>query len=417
MTEIDEPDPVEPDPGPAFAAPRPSRGRRIGAAVLLWLATLCAILSIVAVWVNRQVLDAENWSQTSTKVISDPVVRTELSAFLVNQLYARTDVTSQVRKALPPRLEPLAGPVAGGLRSLGEKAVFSLLGLPAAQRIWRHANEQAIRQLDNIVEEKEGAVTSKGDAIILDIRPVLVNIAGRLGLPPSVVDKLPPTAGRITVASSRRVKQVKNLIKLVKGLQVILPIVAFLLAAAAIWLSKNRRRRALMLSGFALVGAGLFVVIARNVAGREVTGALAADQSVQHAVHNAYSILTAMLSDIAQSTILFGLAILLAAAVAGPRRWAVAVRRAMTPWLRDRPGVSCGIVVAVFGLFVLWAPIPALRMPIPALIMLALLFVGLVVVRRQAVEEFPDARIGDTEAAIRAWWRRSRRPASHEAGT
>jgi hypothetical protein len=405
----------DPDPAPAFAAPRPSRGRRIGVGVLLWLATLCAILGILAIWVNRQVLDAENWSETSTKVISDRVVRTELSAFLVNQLYARTDVTSQVRKALPPRLAPLAGPVTGGLRELGEKAVFSLLGLPAAQTIWRRANEQAIRQLDNIVEEKEGAVTSKGDAIILDIRPVLVNIAGRLGLPPSVVDKLPPNAGRITIASSRRVKQVKNLIKLVKGLQIVLPAVAFLLAAAAIWLSKNRRRYALLLSGLVLIGAGVFVLIARNVAGHEITGALAADDSVQHAVHNAYSILTEMLSQIAQSAILFGLAILLSAAVAGPRRWAVAVRRAVAPWLRERPGVSAGVVAAVFGLFVLWAPIPALRMPIPALIMLALLILGVVLLRRQVNVEFPDARIGDTEAAIRAWWRRSRGPASGQA--
>jgi hypothetical protein len=403
VTEVDDPDPV-----PAIPAPRPSRGRRIGAGVLLWLATLCAILGMLAIWVNRQVLDAENWSQTSTEVISDHVVRTELSAFLINQLYARTDVTSQVRKALPPRLAPLAGPVAGGLRQLGEKAVYSLLGLPTAQRIWREANRQAIRQFDNIVEEKQGVVTSKGDAIILDIRPVLVNIAARLGLPRSVVDQVPPNAGRITIASSRRVKQVKNLVKLVKGLQVILPIVALLLAAAAIWLMKNRRRYALLLSGLALTGAGLFVVVVRNIAGHEIAGALTSDPDVQHAVHNAYTILSEMLSQIAQSAILFGLAIMLAAAVAGPRRWAVAVRRAVTPWLRERWGVSVGIVVAAFALLVLWGPIPALRMPIPDLILLALLILGIVMLRRQVVEEFPDAQLGDTEAAIRAWWRRTR---------
>ena len=57
-----------------------------------------------AIFVNRLVLDADTWAQTSTKVISDRAVRTELSEFLVNQLYARTDVTAQVHKALPPRL-------------------------------------------------------------------------------------------------------------------------------------------------------------------------------------------------------------------------------------------------------------------------------------------------------------------------
>lgn len=399
----------DPEPAPALAIPRPSRGRRIGAAVLLWLAALAAILAIAAIWVNRQVLDADNWSQTSTEVIANPTVRTAVSAFLVNQLYARTDVTAQVRKALPPRLKPLAGPVAGGLRDLGQKAVYGLLGLPTAQTIWRHANRLAIRQFDAIVEEKPGLVTSKGDAIILDIRSVLVEVADRLGLPRSLVAKLPPNAGRITIASSHRVKQVKTAVKLVKGLQIVLPAIAFVLAAAAIWLSAGRRRRALLLSGVALVGAGLFVLIARNVAGHQVTDALAADASVQPAAHTTYSILTAMLSEIAQAAILFGLAIALCAAVAGPRRWAIVVRRAVAPWLAQRLGVSLAAVAAAFGLLVLWAPIPALRSPIPALIALALLLVGVVVLRRQAGAEFPDARIGDTRAAIRAWWRRTRR--------
>jgi hypothetical protein len=410
---IDDPDPAaaaaapidDPAPAAVAAAPRPSRARRIGAGALLWLAALFTILSIHAIFVNRLVLDADTWAQTSTKVISDRAVRTELSEFLVNQLYARTDVTAQVHKALPPRLKPLSGPIAGGLRELGQKAVFTLLGLPHAQTIWRRANEQAIRQFINIVEEKQGVVTSHGDAIILDVRPVLVEVADRLGLPQSVVQSLPPTAGRITIASSNRVKQVKGLVKLLRGLTIILPAIAFLLAAGAIWLSEGRRRHALLLTGVAMVGAGLFVVIERNVLGHQVIGALVSDPSVQQAAHNAYTIMTELFSQIAQSVILFGLAIVLCAAVAGPRHWAVTVRRAAAPWLRERLAICLTVVAAVFGLLVLWAPVPALRIPIPALIILALLLAGVLVLRRETAAEFPDAQIGDTEAAIRARWR------------
>jgi hypothetical protein len=395
---------------PAGFVPRPSRGQRIGAAVLLWLAGVFVILSIHAVWVNRQVLDPHNWGETSTKVLANSEVRTQLSTFLVSQIYARTDITSQVRSALPPKLQPLAGPITGGLRQAGEKAVHSLLGLPAAQTIWRVANEQAIRQFDNVVEEKNTVVTSHDDALILDVRPVLVQVADRLGLSQKIVDGLPKSAGRITIASSRRVKQIKGGVKLLKGLQVILPVVAFLLGVAAIWLSEGRRRRALLLCGVALVAAGLFVVIERNILGRELVGALVSDETIQPAAHDAFSILTAMLSDIAQSVILFGVAVLVCAAVAGPRRWAVTVRRAGAPWLAERIGVCLTVVAAVFGLLVWWAPIPALRMPIPALIMLALLLLGTLVLRRQTATEFPDARIGDTEAAVRAWWKRTRSP-------
>jgi hypothetical protein len=406
----------DPDPAPIPEAPRPSRGRRIGAGVLLWLAALLAIVSMLAIWVNRQVLNPDNWAETSTQVISDPAVRTGISTFAVNQLYAKTDVSAQLSKALPPRLAPLAGPIAGGLHQVAQKGVYGLLGTAPVQTLWREANRAAIQNLDNIVEERNGVVTSKGDTIVLDVRPMLVQIARSLGVPSAVVAKLPESAGRITVASSKRVKQVKAGVKLLKGLGIVLPIVSVLLAAAAIRLSRGRRRHALWLAGIGLVGAGVFMLIARNIAGNEITGALASDDAVHGAVHSAFSILTQMLSQIAQSAILFGLAIVLCAALGGPRRWAVALRRAAAPWLRERQAVAYAAMTAVFGLLVLWGPVPALRMPIPALILLALLFVGLTVLRRQAAQEFPDARIGDAEAALRAWWRRSRRIASGDAG-
>jgi hypothetical protein len=418
----DDPEPAAPAAAPiddpetaaVAAAPRPSRARRIWAGALLWLAGLFIILSIHAIFVNRLVLDADTWAQTSTKVISDQAVRTQVSAFLVNQLYAQTDVTAQVHKALPPRLKPLAGPIAGGLREVGQKAVYTLLGLPAAQTIWRRANRQAIRQFDNIVEEKKGVVTSHGDAIILDVRPVLVEVANRLGLPQSVVQSVPPNAGRITIVSSNHVKQIKGAVKLLRGLTIILPAIAFLLVAGAIWLSEGRRRHALLLTGVAMVAAGLFVVIERNVLGHQIIGKLVSDPATQQAAHNAYSIMTELFTQIAQSVLLFGLVIMLCAALAGPRHWAVTVRRAAAPWLRERIAICLTGVAALFGLLVLWAPVPALRIPIPALIILALLLAGVLVLRREATAEFPDARIGDTEAAIRARWR-SRGAASRPA--
>ena len=336
----------EPDPAPVAAAPRPSRGRRIGAVVLLWLAGLLMVVSMLAIWVNRQVLDPDAWSATSTQVIANPAVRTAVSTFAVNQLYAKTDVSAEVRKALPPKLAPLAGPIAGGLHQAAQKGVYGLLGTAPVQTLWRASNRAAIRQFDNIVEGHSGAVTSKGDAVILDVRSMLVQVAQRLGIPSNVVDKIPENAGQITVVSGKRVKQVKGAVKLLKGLAIILPIVSLLLAAAAIWLSEGRRRRTLWLAGIALVASGLFMLIARNVAGNEITGALAADDATRQAVHSAWSILTQMLSQIAQSTILFGLAIMLGASLAGPRRWAVATRRAAAPWLRERQAVAYGVVAA-----------------------------------------------------------------------
>src|SRR5438270_4006765 len=101
----------------APAAPPPprtlSRGRRYAVRGLLALATILAVLSIVAVWANRQLLNADNWANTSTALLENGAVRGAVSGYLVDQVYANVDVSSELSSALPPRLKPLAGPAAG----------------------------------------------------------------------------------------------------------------------------------------------------------------------------------------------------------------------------------------------------------------------------------------------------------------
>src|SRR4051812_28340100 len=106
----------------------PSRGRRYGVRALLVLGTALAVVSIFAVFANRQVLNADNWADTSSALLDNPAVRTQVSAFLVDQVYANVDVRGEVARALPTRLQPLAGPAANGLRELSEKRTNLVLG-------------------------------------------------------------------------------------------------------------------------------------------------------------------------------------------------------------------------------------------------------------------------------------------------
>src|SRR3954451_22316005 len=105
---------------------------RHGAAIALVIAaSLLAFLSLPALWLNRQVLNNGNWTATSSELLADPVVldqvgvyhrdpvlRARLGVYRVDQLYSNVDVTEQIRAALPPQLQPLAQPAAGGLRTL-----------------------------------------------------------------------------------------------------------------------------------------------------------------------------------------------------------------------------------------------------------------------------------------------------------
>jgi len=389
------------------AAPAPvvrgrSRGRVWAVRALLTLATLLTIVSVLAVFANRQVLDANHWSDTSGALLQNTAVRTQLANYLVSQLYANVNVSGELETALPPRLKPLAGPVAGGLRNLAEKAAYTLLGEPHVQAAWKGAMRISAREFIDIVEGNSRLVLLNGSAVYVDLRPIAVDLAQQLGLPSSVVQSIPADAGRLKVITSRQIKTVQDAVKVVRGMAIIVPAAALLLFALAVYLAEGRRRWALLLVGLDLLIAGFVVIIVRNLAGHAIVNSLVADDSVKPAAQAAWSIGTALLSDIAQSVIIIGLAVLLAAVLAGPTRPAVALRRAAAPWFRDRPSTTYGVILAVLLLIVLWGPIPATRMPIPVLIMVALVWLGTAALRRQTAEEFPNAEIGDTFAAFRA---------------
>jgi hypothetical protein len=369
---------------------------------MLVVATLLTFLSIFAVWANRQVLNANNWANTSTSLLQNPAIRTELSDYLVQQLYANVNVAGELKSALPAQLQPLAGPVAGGLQNLAQKAAYELLSRPEIQAAWKTANRLSAKQFINIVEGNSKAVLLNGNAVYLDLRPIAADLASQLGLPASLVNSIPPDAGRLKLIQSDQIKTVQNAVKLLRGLAIILPALALILFALAVYLSEGRRRRVLFIVGVDGVIAGLLVLIARNVAGHQIVNSVVSTDSVRPSVQAAWSIGTSMLSDIAQSTIIIGLAVMLGASLAGPSRPARAFRRAVAPWFRDRATTSYAVIAALVLLIVLWGPIPATRMPIPVLIIIVLIWLGTEALRRQTAVEYPDAQIGDTFGGIRA---------------
>src|SRR2546430_1233661 len=107
------------------------RGAMVAARVLLVLATVLPVWAIFALWVTRQALDTNEWTGTSPRLLQDARVRSALSTYLVDQLYANVDVAGELRSLAPKDLRPLAGPAAGGLRQgLGQAPAEALQPQP-----------------------------------------------------------------------------------------------------------------------------------------------------------------------------------------------------------------------------------------------------------------------------------------------
>src|SRR5689334_20652192 len=99
---------------PAASHAGNTRGRRLVLGVLVFLGSLMLCVAIFANWVDKVALDSGTWSDTSTKALQQPAVRTAVSEYVVDQLYANVDVPAALSAALPSRLQPLAGPIAVG---------------------------------------------------------------------------------------------------------------------------------------------------------------------------------------------------------------------------------------------------------------------------------------------------------------
>ena len=100
----------------------------MAAIVLVALASLLAYVAVVALWVDRQALNTDNWTQASSQMLENPTVRNRVGEYMVEQLYANVDVQAEIRAALPERAQPLAGPVAGAVRNFVERAAKEVLG-------------------------------------------------------------------------------------------------------------------------------------------------------------------------------------------------------------------------------------------------------------------------------------------------
>jgi hypothetical protein len=353
-------------------------------------ATLLAVLAVFSVWANRQALNTDNWTDTSSKMLENEAIRTQIATFLVDQLYANVDVQGEIRAALPPRAKGLAGAAAGGVRNFAERAARELLARPRAQRLWEGANRRAHERLLDVVEGGGNVVSTEGGDVTLDLRSLLGQTEERVGVGGKLQEKVPADAGQLTILRSDQLEFAQDIVDLIRGLAVVLVILSLGLFALAVYLAAGWRREALRACGIGFVVAGAAVLVARSLAGDVVVDALTTTESVRPAADAAWSIGTELLRDAAVALIGYGIVIIAAAWLAGSTRWATATRAALAPYLRE-PTIAYGGAAVLLALVLLWGPTPAWRRFLPVVLMIALVLLGVEALRRQTADEFPNA--------------------------
>jgi hypothetical protein len=400
MTNAEDPEATEPQSPPG-------RAHRRLALLLIFVASLLTLLAIFAVWANRQLLNTDNWTETSSELIENDAIRTQISTFLVDELYTNVDVKGELEQVFEQVLRPagastLAGPAAGGLRTLAEKGVNTLLGRPVPQQVWENANRRAHKRLLFVVEGGGDVLSTSGGDVTLDLSALLSQTQSNLGVGGRVQQRLPDDAAQIVLFKSTELGAAQDAVRLLKTLAIVLVALALALFALAVFLARGWRREALRACGLGLLFAGAGGLVARALAGDAVVDALATTESVRPAAEAAWSIGTSLLKQVATATLIYGIVIVFAAWLAGPTAWAVGARRGLAPYLRE-PRFAWGAFAVIVLVLLAWAPTPAFRLVIPAVILIGLLAAGVEALRRQTMREFPDADFQHSNERLRKW--------------
>lgn len=371
---------------------------------MLGLAAILSVAGIFAVWANRQLLNTSYWTETNTKLLESPPIQEELSSYLTNQLYANVNIAGEIKAGLPDELKPLAGPAAGGLRTVIEKGIVLALQQPRVQELWRTANEVTHRQFVNLIENKGTVIkTPGGGAVYLDLRPIVAELASRFGAPASTAEKIPANVARIKIVSSKSLETAQAAVRVLRTLAILLPVLVLLLFAGAVALARGRRAHTLANVGLVCIGAGLVALGIRSLAGSQVVNTLATTEAVRPAVSAAWSIGTSVLVDVAGALIFIGVFVVLAGLLGGGTRPAHSIRHSLAPYLRDRPDIAFGVVIVALLLLFAWGPIEATQQLSGILLITVLTLFGTEMLRRQTALEFPDAHAAGIDTLRESW--------------
>jgi hypothetical protein len=364
-----------------------TRGRAIAVWTLVVVASLLMLIASFTIWVKRQALDTDAWTNTSGQMLADDQIREQVSIYLVDTLFSSADATSRIQQALPSNRQGLAPIISGALQNVAVQTTERILETPQAQTLWENANRRAHQNLIAVLEGKDVRrfETANGE-VVLDLSPLVDRVSQRFGVQAS------PDAGKITILQSGQLKTAQRALKAIKVLSAFLIVLVLFLYGLAIYLARGHRRKVLRATAISFLIVGVLVLVIQRITGGVVVDSLIKTDAIRPAGSAAWGISTELLRNVAYALILYGVAGLIGAWLAGPTRWAVSARRRLAPVFEEQAWIVYGTIAILFLLVLAWGPTQATREWWGILLLGGLLFFGVAMLHRETVREFPGAK-------------------------
>jgi len=359
--------------------------RLVGARALTVLAIVLALVGMVAFYVEHTALDENGFETISRNMIENDEIRTQVASRSVDTLFENIDVEAAIAEQLPPAQEKLAPVLAGLARSGADRAADAALERPRVQTLWVEVTTRTQRQLVQLLDDKDTFIQTEGGAVVLDLRPIVIQLGDQVAVIGKVAERLPESSGRVVILQESQLETAQTMTKILRAVADWMWLLALVVAALAVFVARGRRRLELRAIALGLVVVGLLLLAVRRFAGDYLVDHVAKDDAVKPAAHEAWSILTQVLADRAWAWIIFGVLTLLGVWFVGQTGLAVRAREAAAPTLESRP-TTYGIVAVALLALVLVAP-QLSRGWLSALLLIGLVVAGVEVIRGLVIRE------------------------------
>ncbi|MHB9111022.1 MAG: hypothetical protein ACYC4D_00080 [Thermoleophilia bacterium] len=317
--------------------------RNIIALTLIVPGCIVGTLSVAIVWLNRVVLDTDKYVETVAPLSEDAAIKDAVADKLTVELFTQSHAGEMASDALPDNVDFLAAPIVGATEGYVNEQIRKLLDSAEFSRIWRDSNREAHKVLKHLLTGEEGNVYTQDGKVNLDLGGVIEIVKARLagkGITIFGDVTIDPGSVQLTIFENRNVTKAQSGVGVLNRLAIWLPLIAFVLLAAAIWAS-NSRAGALLLIGLGLA-TGMTLLLVAAAVGRDyyLDAAAAAGNVDMPAATSFFDIIMESLKTAIREAFAFALLLATAGFIFGPYNFPVRMRASVVSLYRT--GVDAG---------------------------------------------------------------------------
>jgi len=216
-------------------------GRKWGVGLLIFLGAVFLLLANLAFWAWFTLLNTNGWVAAVGPLTQDPAVSEMISQYVVSELFEGTDIQATAAEALPPKLQPLAGPLVVGLEQVADQVVNALIVSDGFNNVWVGVNRVGHTAVMKVLKGQGDRLYFQDGNLTVDFNDVYNYVEDRFGI--SDLNLIPQAEeGRLVLFSSYQVAVLQEVVTYLNAFGLLLPLLTILVFAVAVWVSLWRRQ-------------------------------------------------------------------------------------------------------------------------------------------------------------------------------